>query len=137
MKTPLVAAVLALGILTIATADAAPGGPDTTPGQARKTERTATERESKTRTGDAAAGERTAAEAREREREMNAGDEAREREREMAERGDGSETSQQMQERRTERKEIQEEYHEGRKAGEEDKAGKKPWWKFWGSDSES
>ena len=38
--------------------------------------------------------------------------------------------SQEMQERSQERKQIQEEYHsEGEKA-----KGKKPWWKFWGSD---
>ncbi len=47
-----------------------------------------------------------------------------------------SETAQAMQERKTERKEIQTEYQEARKAGDAEAAKKKPWWKFWESNSE-
>ena len=48
-----------------------------------------------------------------------------------------NETAREMQERKNERKAIKEEYHEARKAGDVEPAGKKPWWKFWGSDDES
>ena len=51
--------------------------------------------------------------------------------------GAGSDTSTQMRERREERKEIQQAHRDARQAGEgETVKGKKPWWKFWGSDDE-
>ncbi len=53
---------------------------------------------------------------------------------EDGDRGKGAETSQEMQQRRDERKQIQQEYKEGRKSGEVEKAQKKPWWKFWGEE---
>lgn len=51
------------------------------------------------------------------------------------EQGKGAQTSAEMQERRDERKAIKEEYRSGDNA-KADHAGKKPWWKFWGSDDD-
>jgi hypothetical protein len=43
-----------------------------------------------------------------------------------------------MQARQQERKEIQDQYRTAVKEGEAEKTkGKKPWWKFWGSDEET
>lgn len=47
-----------------------------------------------------------------------------------------SQTAQAMQERKTEREEIKTQYQEARKAGEAEAAKKKPWWKFWESESD-
>jgi flagellar motility protein MotE (MotC chaperone) len=47
--------------------------------------------------------------------------------------GKGQATSAEMQERQQERKEIQDQYRTADQTG--NKAGKKPWWKFWESDA--
>ena len=61
----------------------------------------------------------------------------REREAEDVADKERNETAREMEERKNERKAIKEEYHEAREAGGVEPAGKKPWWKFWGSDEES
>lgn len=56
---------------------------------------------------------------------------------EDGEKGKGAATSQEMQQRREERKQIQQDYKEGRKSGEIEQTSKKPWWKFWGGEESS
>ncbi|MEQ8484418.1 MAG: hypothetical protein RIB46_08635 [Pseudomonadales bacterium] len=64
-----------------------------------------------------------------------AGKEATERARELKEdKARGEATSTEMQTRREERKVIQETYRDGQEPDSNPPKGKKPWWKFWGSD---
>jgi len=75
-------------------------------------------------------------EAKDRHREMEGAAQSGERATVREEHSKGAETSTEMRERRDERKEIKEQYGAG-DADKSDNAGKKPWWKFWGSDDES
>lgn len=74
---------------------------------------------------DDARGKATRTEEQTRTRDMREGETA------------GNEQSAEMRSRQQERKEIQDQYRTEQRAGEGEKVkGKKPWWKFWGSEDE-